>query len=248
MYQLQKVESEPPPRITLPPPPIPQPSFLVACSPTHPAPSSAPDAVRATAETSREVVTMARLAGVSSRIFGSQQHEEVLERNMIEWNHANLRLLQDDSGDRSKPASPAVDPSASPPSSRSPRPSSSASPYLTDVPVGIHASDLTRFAPSFSCDHSRLQFMPIANQGLQMYSIFIFPFRSLYCFILLILCRFHGGMWLCREHYELVDMYQKGQMYDRHGRSTSYSSPYGAYFFLHSITPPPLPLTGALSF
>lgn len=136
---------------------------------------SEPEAIRACAETSREVLTMARLAGVSSRIFGSAQHDEVLERNMGEWNHANdaaanPRAFQDDDDgpEAAALASPAPPLARSPVASRSSLPPSSASPYLSDVPVGIKANDVTRFAPSFSRDNTRLQFMRIADHGLKM--------------------------------------------------------------------------------
>jgi hypothetical protein len=118
---------------------------------------------------------MARLAGVSSRIFGSAQHDEVLERNMGEWNHANdaaanPRAFQDDDDgpEAAALASPAPPLARSPVASRSSLPPSSASPYLSDVPVGIKANDVTRFAPSFSRDNTRLQFMRIADHGLKM--------------------------------------------------------------------------------
>jgi hypothetical protein len=125
--------------------------------------------VRCCAETSRQVVTLARLAGVSSRIFGSPQHDEILERNMAEWNHAHLPVFQDyDSGNEAA-ATPARAPPrpSSPIASRSLLPSS-ASPYLSDVPDGVTSADLARFAPSFSRDNTRLQFMRIASHGLKM--------------------------------------------------------------------------------
>jgi hypothetical protein len=128
----------------------------------HPLFFSVSDAIRACAETSREVITMARLAGVCGRIFGSPQHDELLERNMAEWNHANLLIVQGDGADEAYAADiPALHPST-------PASLSSASPYLSDVPVGISTSSLTRFAPSFSCDNTRLQYMRIANAGLKM--------------------------------------------------------------------------------
>jgi hypothetical protein len=99
---------------------------------------SVPDAIRSCAETSREVLTMSRLAGVSSRIFGSLQHEELLQRNMAEWNHANLRMVQDVDGLHAMAAaSPAVNPSTGPQSSGSLQPGGAASPYLSDVPSGV---------------------------------------------------------------------------------------------------------------
>jgi hypothetical protein len=105
---------------------------------------------------------MARLAGVCGRIFGSPQHDDMLERNMAEWNHANLHLVQDDGVDET------FAPDNSALHSSSPASRSSASPYLSDVPVGISTSSLTRFAPSFSCDNTRLQYMRIADAGLKM--------------------------------------------------------------------------------
>jgi hypothetical protein len=110
---------------------------------------------------------MARLAGVSGRIFGSFRHDEVLERNLSEWNHANLRVVQvgDGGSEATAPVSPAAPPSSS---SLSSLHSSVASPYLSDLPVGIDPNDITRFTPSFSRDNTRLQFMRIANQGLKM--------------------------------------------------------------------------------
>jgi hypothetical protein len=130
---------------------------------------SVPDAIRSCAETSREVLTMSRLAGVSSRIFGSLQHEELLQRNMAEWNHANLRMVQDVDGLHAMAAaSPAVNPSTGPQSSGSLQPGGAASPYLSDVPSGVDSHDIARFAPSFSRDHTQLQFMRIANHGIDM--------------------------------------------------------------------------------
>ncbi len=115
------------------------------------------------------MLTLSRLAGVSSRIFGNSQHEEALQRNMAEWNLANFRLVQEEDSNQAMPAgSAAVDPSTSPISSRSGLLGKPASPYLSDVPAGVDSHNLSRFAPSFSRDHTHLQFMRIENRGLDM--------------------------------------------------------------------------------